>query len=293
MIEVGIGLPTRLAATQPDLVFDWARRADEGPFSSLAVTDRVVSDALEPLAVLATAAGVTRRVRLMASVVIGPTRETTLLARQAATIDVLAGGRLSLGLAVGARRDDYLVAGTSFETRGRRFDEQLATLRRIWAGEPVAEAMGRVGPVTARPEGPELLVGGYVDAVAGRIARWADGFMAPGGGDPDAMARLWALIGATWEQAARPGSPRYVSGSYFALGPGAGDAARAYMTATYSHDRRLVERRLKGVPTTPVAVRALIGQRTEAGVHELILRPCSADLDQLDRLAEILGTLGH
>ena len=69
-------------------MLEWITRAERGPFSSVVVTDRVVSQALEPLSVLAMAAGATQRIRLMTSVVIGPTRETTLLARQAATIDI-------------------------------------------------------------------------------------------------------------------------------------------------------------------------------------------------------------
>ena len=81
-------------------MLEWITRAEQGPFSSLAVTDRVVSGALEPLIVLGIAAGATKRIRLMTSVVIGPARETTLLARQAATIDTLSAGRLTLGIGI-------------------------------------------------------------------------------------------------------------------------------------------------------------------------------------------------
>ena len=124
-----------------------------GPFSSLAVLDRVVLPVHEPLMALAATVGVTRRIRLLASVVIAPTRETTLLARQAASLDALSGGRFSLGVGVGVRRDDYLATGQAFERRGRRLDEQLAILRRLWAGEragrPTSARSGsrRHGPV--------------------------------------------------------------------------------------------------------------------------------------------------
>ena len=86
-MRIALGLPSRIVGASGELMLEWATRADRGPFSSLVVTDRVVSRALEPLAVLAIAGGATRRIRLMTSVVIGPTRETTLLARQTATID--------------------------------------------------------------------------------------------------------------------------------------------------------------------------------------------------------------
>ena len=133
-MRIALGLPSRIASATGELMLEWATRADRGPFSSLAVTDRVVSNALEPLAVLAIAAGATRRIRLMTSVVIGPTRETTLLARQAATIDALSGGRLTLGVGIGVRNNDYLATGFDFHRRGRRLEEQLPILRRLWAG---------------------------------------------------------------------------------------------------------------------------------------------------------------
>lgn len=292
-VGVGVGLPTRLAATRPELILDWAREADRGPFSSLAVTDRVVIDALEPLATLALAAGVTRRIGLLSSVVIGPTRETTLLARQAATIDTLSGGRLTLGLGVGARRDDYAATGTDFSRRGPAFDEQLGRLRAIWRGDSVdgaAVSGGRdiIGPVPHRSGGPQVLIGGYVDAVARRVAAWGDGYMAPGGGDPASVAALWDRVRSSWAQAGRSGSPRFVGGSYFALGPDAEPAARAYVTEAYGHDPALAERRLRGVPTTPAAVRALLERSAAMGMEEVILRPCGAGVDQLDRLADLV-----
>ena len=102
-----------------------------------------MSQALEPLAVLAMAAGATRRIGLMTSVVIGPTRETTtLLARQAATIDVISNGRLTLGIGIGVRENDYLATGLDFHRRGRRVEEQLPILRRLWAGEPLSNGTG-------------------------------------------------------------------------------------------------------------------------------------------------------
>ncbi|MEZ0239323.1 MAG: LLM class flavin-dependent oxidoreductase [Chloroflexota bacterium] len=289
-IRIGIGLPTR-GGVDPAGLLRWAARADEGPFSSLAVTDRVVFEALEPIAALAAAAAVTRRIRLLTSIVIAPTRETTLLARQAASIDALSGGRFTLGLGVGARTDDYGATVTSFETRGRRFDEQLPLLRRIWAGEPTADGFAPIGPSLAGRRGPELLIGGYVDAVARRIATWGDGFMAPGGGEPRRMAELWSAIRTAWTAAGRDGEPRWVAASYFALGPAAEAAASSYIEAWYGHDPARAAQRLRSIPTTADAVRELIQRQAGLGVDELILRPCSSDIDQLDRLAELLGDM--
>lgn len=290
-MRIAIGLPSRIAAASGELSLEWATRADRGPFSSLAVTDRVVSKALEPLVALAAAGGATQRIRLMTSIVLGPTRETTLLARQAASIDALSGGRLTLGLGIGVREDDYVATGFAFRRRGRRLDEQLPILRRLWAGEPLSDDAGPIGPAAARPGGPELLIGGYVPAVARRIAAWGDGFMAPGGGDPALMLELWEQINRAWNDAGRQGRPRWVGASYFALGPNAVDHATQYVQANYGYNPQLAERRLRGIPTTREAVEEAIQRQSEMGVDEFILRTCSEQLDQMERLAEIVGRM--
>ena len=290
-MRIGVGLPTRSDALPAEAFLAWAEAADRGPYASLAVLDRVVYPAHEPMTALAAVAGVTHRIGLLASVVIAPTRETTLLARQAASLDVLSGGRFSLGLGIGIRRDDYAATGQAFERRGRRLDEQLPLLRRLLAGGEVDEAVGAVGVPPFRPGGPELLIGGYVPAVARRIAAYGDGFMAPGGGEPDRMAALWRDVEAAWGEAGRDGRPRWVGSSYVALGPDADAQAAAYIRATYAFDPALAERRLAGIPTTPVAVAAMIARQAAMGVHEFVFRPCVADPALLERLADVVAGL--
>jgi hypothetical protein len=128
-VNVGIGLPNTTPGADGDLIVEWARRADAGPFSSLATLDRLVYESLEPFAVLAAAAAVTERVRLATMIAIGPVRNTAVLAKQAQTINSLADGRLTLGLAVGARLDDYEAASIEHRGRGPRLSAQLAHLR--------------------------------------------------------------------------------------------------------------------------------------------------------------------
>jgi alkanesulfonate monooxygenase SsuD/methylene tetrahydromethanopterin reductase-like flavin-dependent oxidoreductase (luciferase family) len=291
-VHIGIGLPTRDGALPGGGLVDWARRAEAAGFSSLAVLDRVVFPIHEPLVTLATVAGATDQIRLLASIVIAPTRETTLLARQAASLDALSGGRFSLGLGVGVRRDDYAATGQRFETRGRRLDDQLVALRRIWEGgsiDPVG--LGPIGARASRPRGPELLIGGYVDAVVRRVVDHGDGFMAPGGGAPDRMAALWTDIRSAWAAAARPGTPRWVGSSYVALGPHAATQAREYIASTYAFDQALAERRLRSIPVTAAAVKDLVERQAEMGVDEFVFRPCAPDRDLIDRLWDAVGGL--
>lgn len=288
---IGIGLPTRSDGLGPDALRAWAAAADAGPFSSLAVLDRVVFPAHEPLVALAAVSGVTSRIRLLASVVIAPTRETTLLARQAASLDVLSGGRFTLGVGIGVRRDDYAATGFPFEQRGRRLDDQLPILRRIWAdaADGNAGAATPIGVAPVRQGGPELLIGGYVPAVARRIAAHGDGFMAPGGGTPDGMAELWKAIEGAWAAAGRTGRPRWVGSTYVALGPHADRQAADYIRSAYAFDPPLAERRLAGIPTSAGAVRDLVWRQADLGLDEFVFRPCAPDPSLIDRLAEVVG----
>jgi alkanesulfonate monooxygenase SsuD/methylene tetrahydromethanopterin reductase-like flavin-dependent oxidoreductase (luciferase family) len=281
-VNVGIGLPTTTPGASGALLIEWARRADEGPFSSLAVLDRILYDSVEPLAALAAAAAVTDRIRLATMIVIGPLRNTALLAKQAASIDALAGGRLTLGLAVGARLDDYAVAGVEHRGRGERFSRQLAELRAHWED-------GAIGPAPAQESGPELLVGGTAGPSFERMARYADGY-AHGGGPPRAFARAAASACAAWGDLGRPGRPRLWGQAYFGLGDEATAAAGAdYLRDYYAFTGPFAERIVAGNLTSPRAIRDFIRGYEEEGCDELVLLPTVSRMDQLERLAEVLA----
>jgi alkanesulfonate monooxygenase SsuD/methylene tetrahydromethanopterin reductase-like flavin-dependent oxidoreductase (luciferase family) len=290
-MKIGMRLPTRESFIDGEFITEWARRADAAGFSSLAVTDRVVHHAKEPLIALATVAGVTRNIRLVASAIVVPSRETTLLARQAASIDALSNGRFTLGVGIGVRRDDYDATGTDFHTRGRRVEEQLATLRRIWAGEPAAEGIGPIGPAPVRPGGPEVLVGGYVDAVAGRIARWGDGYLSPVGGNPESSLELWGRVKEAWREAGRAGAPRWVTGAYFALGPNAEEIADRYIDENYGFNPNLAKRIRSNVPTSPQAIYDTVRRLEDLGSDEYVLRTCTTTFDELDAISDVVAAM--
>src|ERR671911_1620499 len=182
-MDIGIGLPAMIPWTNAPLILEWAKRADSSPFSSLGIIDRLVYTNYEPLITQA-AAAVTERVRLMTTVLIAPLRRAGVLTKQAATIDALSGGRLTLGLGVGAREDDFQFAPASFHDRGRRFEEQLELMKRVWSGQPVGEEVGTVGPPPAQAGGPELLIGGYTPVSIRRGGPRGGGVLKGGGGGP-------------------------------------------------------------------------------------------------------------
>src|SRR5262245_33202911 len=104
-MEIGIGLPSTLKGATAGLVLEWARRADAGPSARLGVVHRLRCDSVDPLLSLAPAAGATGRIRLATTIVTSPLRNDALLAKEVASLDALSGGRLTLGVALGARRE--------------------------------------------------------------------------------------------------------------------------------------------------------------------------------------------
>jgi alkanesulfonate monooxygenase SsuD/methylene tetrahydromethanopterin reductase-like flavin-dependent oxidoreductase (luciferase family) len=283
-MELGIGLPNTINGVAGDKMLEWARRADEGPFASVGVFDRLVYDSLDPLMTLAAVAGATTRVRLATTVVIGPLRNPVGLAKEAATLDVLSGGRLTLGLALGARRDDYEAAGIPYAERGKRLDEQLRILRDTWDD-------GRIGPSPVQPGGPELIVGGLDDAAFARAARYADGFI-HNGGPPRIFARSVDKALAAWQDAGRPGRPRIWGMAYFALGDDEASAGHDYLLDYYAFTGPFAERIAAGLLTTPQAIIQHIRGYAEAGCDHLVLFPTSSAIVQLERLEEVVGARG-
>src|SRR5260370_2530319 len=160
-MKIGIGHPATIPGAKGQLILDWARRADAGPFSSLGSLDRLVYPNYDALITLTASAAVTQRIRLMTTVLLVPLHNAGILAKQAASMDAISGGRLTLGVGVGAREDDFRAASASFHDRGKRFEAQLDTMKRVWSCQPLAEDVGPIGPAPVQPGGPELLIGGY------------------------------------------------------------------------------------------------------------------------------------
>ncbi|QIS06195.1 LLM class flavin-dependent oxidoreductase [Nocardia brasiliensis] len=282
-MHVGLGLPI----SDPVTLLDWARRADAGPFSTLGLLDRLVYDNPEPLVALAALAGATTRIKLQTEVLIAPLREPALLAKQAATLDRMSGGRFVLGLGVGGRPDDHIASGTDLRTRGRRLDEQLAVLRRIWAGKPYAADCGPIGPAPLRPEGPELLFGAFQPAAIDRVGRWGGGLLAAAA--PSWAGGLFETARRSWTEHGRPGAPRIVAQVNVALGdPDLITAARAAMGAYYAFSGR-ADYMVDAMLTTPADIRTAITQFADLGADEVMCYCYGSDADQVQRLADVIA----
>jgi alkanesulfonate monooxygenase SsuD/methylene tetrahydromethanopterin reductase-like flavin-dependent oxidoreductase (luciferase family) len=286
-MQVGIGLPAMIPGTKGDVLIEWAQRAESGQFSSLAALDRLVFPNYEPLTVLAAAAGVTSRVRLMTTVLLAPLRNTAIFAKQAASLDALSGGRLTLGLGIGGREDDFEAAGVPFAQRGRRFEEQLATMKRIWAGESAVEGVGPVGPTPVQTGGPGILIGGYSPRAIQRAARFADGYIS-GGATPDVAKKGYDVVLKAWSEAGREGRPRFVTSTYFGLGDVEG--GRGYLRNYYG-EGQLGDAVVNRMLATPEAIKTAIKAFADVGADELVFWPTLADLDEVQRLADLVSSV--
>ena len=290
-MKIGIGLPFKTSRDSWPAVAALARKADQGPYSSFAVIDRLAYDNYEPLIMLAALASATRRIRLMTAVLVGPLRRAGVLAKQTATIDAISGGRLSLGIAVGSREDDSMVAPSGFHDRGRRFNRQLELMRRIWRGEIVNDAQRPVGPEAAQAGGPELLIGGTAPRALDRVGKYADGYVMGGGAlDPEWARGVLQQVNDSWQRHGRGGRPRIVASVLAALGPGAEEALRGAFGDYYGGDPARLEARLaRANLSTPEAIRNAIALHRELGTDELIFKPATLAPDQLDRLTEVVA----
>ncbi|MDE2837878.1 MAG: LLM class flavin-dependent oxidoreductase [Chloroflexota bacterium] len=286
-MKVGVGLPYRMPTDSWGYISELARRADEGPYSSFAALDRLAYDNFEAMAELAAVAAITKRLRLVTGILLAPLRNAGVLAKQAATIDAISNGRLTLGLAVGGREDDAIVAPAQFRNRGRLFEEQLVHMKRIWAGEVFEGAQHPVGPAPVQPGGPEILIGGTHPRAIARIGKFASGYvMGTRSLEAEWVRNTMAQIDESWVEHEREGKPRIVVTLPCALGPGADDAVAAALGHYYGGDP---SRQARLQPTTPEVIRNTIAMHEELGSDEVIFRPVTPDLEQLERLTDAIG----
>lgn len=284
-MEIGIGIPNTVPGATGAQLLDWARRAEAVGFSSLATIGAVSYPGYEELTLFAAAGAVTERIRFMSNVLISPARSTAELAKQAASVDQLTGGRLTLGLGIGWRTTDFQLTDRVYDTRGKRFDEQLRDLRTAWAGQPIIDGTREVGPPTVQQPGVPLLIGGTVDASVRRVVEFGAGWTA-GGMPPDAVAGMAAKVRSAWSEAGREGEPRVVALTYFGLGDTV-EESRGYLLDYYRPMGPDISEMIAGGALRSVeAIKAAVDAYAEIGVDELILDPTVADPAQVGLLAD-------
>ena len=286
---------------EPDLdaavLREWTEIIDNGPFSSLAWGERIAFTNPDSLTLLGALAAWTERVELVATVIVPQLHDPVMCAKALATGDLLSGGRLTVGIGVGGRHEDYLAVGADPATQTmREMADRVALMRRVWAGEKLTESVLPVGPVPVTPGGPRLLVGTIGPKTVRSAAAWADG-LAGIIMDLDVAKQneLFDVARDAWKQAGKP-APHLATSFWFAMAkPGDTGQARSQV---HHHLRRYmnwipVELVDAIAPSTGWSgdeddLAATLRAFEAVGTDEIHLIPTSSDIDQLRRVADVV-----
>jgi len=283
-MKIGIGLPNQMLGTDPAAIPSWAAQAEQAGFEILGTVGRIAYPGVMDTVALAAAAASTHSAELLSAVLLGPVWPPVLLAKEVAGIDAISGGRLTLGVGVGSRPDDYIVDGRGMAARGQRFDQDLGVYQRVWKGGRIGD--GPNAAVTPGAREIPLLFGGHAMASYERMARWGTGYI--GGSVPAPMvASSFEAARAAWDKAGREGSPRLVALAYFTLGDA--ERGRSNVWDFYSMlGEQFAGLVTGGIAIGPDAVRETVTAFAGLGATDLILNPAVGDPQEINRLADIV-----
>jgi alkanesulfonate monooxygenase SsuD/methylene tetrahydromethanopterin reductase-like flavin-dependent oxidoreductase (luciferase family) len=277
----------------------WARTVDEGPFSSLCWGERIAFNNPDSLTLLGALSAWTDRVPLVTTVVVPQLHDPVLLAKALATGDMLCGGRLTVGIGVGGRHEDYRAVGADPKTQTMRdMAERVAVMKRIWAGEKITDSVLPVGPQPAQHGGPRLLVGTIGPKTVRSAASWAQG-LAGITLDLDVAKQdeLFDVARTAWAEAGKP-QPHLATSFWFALGDG--DAPRTQVHRHLRHYMNWIPPEYVDAmaPTTGWAgtdeeLVATLRRFADIGTSEAHLIPTSSDIDQLRRVADLVAEVAQ
>jgi alkanesulfonate monooxygenase SsuD/methylene tetrahydromethanopterin reductase-like flavin-dependent oxidoreductase (luciferase family) len=281
-MKIGIGLPNQVRDVDPTVIPAWAERAEAAGFAALGTIGRIAYPGVMDTVALAAAAGATSTIGLLSQVMLTTVWPGRLLAKEIAGIDGVSGGRLTLGIGLGGREDDFVVDGLGVKGLGKRLDADLESYRELWSGQPVGGGTNPGVPAGAR-EVP-MLIGGTAAASFKRMAKWGAGYIVPGLPAADA-AGFFEQARTAWREAGRTEEQRLVAGAYFALGDP--DQGRANVLDYYTGMGDYADLAASRLSGDADAVRATIAAFAAIGTTQLMLVPATDDLDDIERLADI------
>ncbi|HEY4020107.1 MAG TPA: LLM class flavin-dependent oxidoreductase [Pseudonocardiaceae bacterium] len=283
-MKFGIGLPNQVRNVRPARLPEWAARAERAGFSTLGTVGRFAYPGVTDTVALAAAAGATSSIELISNVLLAPTWPAPLLAKELAGIDGVSGGRLTVGLGLGGRSDDFVLDAYPHKGLGKRFDADLEVYRDIWAGKPVGDSIN-----PAVPEGTRqvpMLFGGSAKQTFARMAKWGVGYI--GGSVPASMvADAFDAARAAWTEAGREGSPRLVAIAYFTFNDAEAGRANIYDYYSFIGDEFATMIANNGA-VGPDEIAATIKSFEDIGADDMLFNPMTDDLTEIERLAELL-----
>ena len=220
-MQIGFGAPVSGAWATPDNLASFAARAEQAGYVSLWTFQRlfvpegsgmepVYHSVLDPMLALGYAAAVTSRIRLGVAILNVPYLSPAIVAKQAATLDVLSGGRHDLGLGVGWMPEEFAATGVSMPRRGARAEEYIEVLRALWtdgvtefSGEFYSVPAARMAPKPVQRPGPPVILGGIAPRALERVGRLADGWVTSSRTDLSHVGEGIEVIRAAADKAGR------------------------------------------------------------------------------------------
>lgn len=307
-VSFGIALPQSFSTREDgrERLDSFLRAADESPFESLWVQEQLLGrdPSLEPLTSLAYAAAATSRLRLGTATVVAPLRDPILLAKVAATLDVMSGGRLTIGLSIGEVAQIYDAVGVDMSKRGRRLDEAVDVLVSLWTEQHAShhgafwsfeEAAMEPKP-RSRPH-PELWFGGHSRPALRRVARSGTGWIGAGGSSLDDFAERVRWLDEEIDRAGRKREDITVAKKLYCAIDDDPERARRGLERWFSHhwpasfDPVELASRV-GIAGNPEMVGESVMAAVEGGSDLIILNPVFDEGVQFQRLAQLLDDLG-
>jgi alkanesulfonate monooxygenase SsuD/methylene tetrahydromethanopterin reductase-like flavin-dependent oxidoreductase (luciferase family) len=290
-MKIGLCLPYMKAGLSRDDYLAWFQHIDQGPFYSLSCGERILGPTYDMRILLAAAAMATERVEINTTLYVLPMHNAVRAAKEIATLDVLSGGRLTVTCGYGGREQDYKAVGAQYRGRHARMDEQVATMKSIWAQNPPFEGVDPVGPEPVQAGGPKLYTGAMGPKGMARSAQWADGVFAwSGNGEQTELENTFALADQAWAQAKRDSKPYRMGGCWFTL---TDDGQQKLYDYVYNYLLIAGEDIAKWMAGTVTrsntdAVKEALDNAEAAGCEEAMLSPITADLAEIDRLVDII-----
>jgi alkanesulfonate monooxygenase SsuD/methylene tetrahydromethanopterin reductase-like flavin-dependent oxidoreductase (luciferase family) len=296
-MKIGMSIPSTVAEGNRDTLCEWIRRIDAGPFSRLATGERIASPFLDLMGVLSAAAVLTERVPIQALIALAPLHEPVLLAKQAATVDVLSNGRFTLGVGVGMRDYDYALAGKAevFAKRLSELDARVEALRAVWSGNyPLPPDSPPLGPTPVQAGGPPIFSSSLGPKSMRRAARWADGLagfhMGP---DLKEIEAIFDAFRRAWSGAERSGTPTLQMAFWFGLVDSAPERVVAFAAdylSIFGPEFARARSQLCNA-TSPAAIRDILRKLEDLGCDEAIMTPTTANIDELSAAEDLVASL--
>jgi len=294
-MQVGICLPYSEPGITRKTLVEWCRAIEDGPFASVSCGERISgADAMEMRAMMAGAALLTDRIRIVPTLYVLPMHDAVWAAKEIATLDVLSEGRVDVVVGTGGRPNDYRAVGADWASRNARLPAQVKQMRRIWSGELPFEGSEPIGPKPVQAGGPRV-IGGFAGPKAiARSAEWADGLYGFSiTGEAAEIKQKMDTMETAWRAAGRGGRPWKIGGFWYSL---ADDAEAALKHYTYNYmiiAGHEVAQQVANAMTEFDPGRILDTMRAmkDTGIDELFMVPASAELSEVTRLAELVAQI--